>query len=307
MLEDFYYGIAHPANGPNDLALPLHPDCGASLRAQCPECHETCHTNVALMDHLKQHVIGANGKAPTAVQCRYCLQHFDSAGDRERHQYAQHPRMTRERVSGFACLICEQRFGGNAALTAHMQRTHVQGELPYRCGGCAFASSSLRRTVDHFYADHAGSAALQCPLCMQCWTVRSAPADGATGGGQLLAGNVAAYLRHLRQHVHAQQDQMETTGRRSQSLKCSRCQLAFLTPGDAKLHQYAHVTHVRHVNETLCIAQTKIARPKAKYNYVTNNATLLPGASYAGLTMVVENGCVCLECDADFEERSHFP
>lgn len=308
-LEDFYYGIVHPETGPNDMAQPLHADC--PLVAQCPQCHETFHTNVALMDHLKRHA-GQSATAADDAQlesdddehvCRYCLQMFGTTALLERHHANQHAMQT-QRAGGALCLICELRTPHAGKLAAHMQKTHVAGEMPYRCGGCAYASSSLRSTVDHFYAEHAGSAALQCPMCMQCWAVRSTP--GA--GGRTLPANVVAYLEHLRQHV---QPLTATTGGDSVlpvangRLKCSRCTLTFFTAGAAKMHQYAHVGQARRVNAALCSGLTKISKPKSKYNYVSNS--LLVTDRYDTVSMVVENGLMCLECDTDLEERSHFP
>lgn len=300
----YYYGIVNPNNGPNDMALPLHAGC--TLGAQCPQCHETFHSNISLMDHLKHHVSNTdtNVHELTGHQCRYCLLPFQTPDLLERHLAAQHPTTTRNGTQGFACLICDVRMPNTLKLSAHMQKTHVGGEMPYRCGGCSYASSSLRSSVDHFYAEHAGSAALQCPLCMQCWTVRSSPGPS----GRLLAGNVAAYLEHLRQHLRPASGETaltSTIGRPPAGLKCSRCTLSFFTAGAAKMHQYAHVGQTRRVNEALCPGQTKIAKPKPKYNYVTNN--VLVTERFDTITMVVENGLVCLECDADFEERSHFP
>jgi hypothetical protein len=48
-----------------------------------------------------------------------------------------------------------------------MQRVHGQLELPFKCCGCDYKSSSLRLTVDHFYEKHAESGLLQCPFCLK--------------------------------------------------------------------------------------------------------------------------------------------
>lgn len=306
-LEAYYYGIMDSEAGPNDSGRPVD-----QFRAQCPDCHETCHSNVALMDHLKSHaadVPPADDAAedadsvltPATFQCRYCLQKLSSQQQLVRHM-SSHPLKTRtDGITGFACLICEIRLPSTVQLTVHMQKVHVTFDLPYRCGCCGYGSSALRTTVDHFYTEHAATAALQCPFCMQIFCA-------ADSTGQPLAVGMTEYVRHLRDHQRDQHagDASATTTTTTTVHKCNRCALSFLSRGEARLHQsYAHSSQNKRVNQALCRSATRIAKPKYKYNYAPSNVQLV--SRYEGVEMAVENGHICLECDSDFEAKSHFP
>lgn len=238
------------------------------------------------MDHLKRHANPSTARS-TVSQCRYCLTNWESPQALESHMRA-HPLKTRvEKSTGFSCLICELRLPGVAALTAHMQKTHVSFDLPYRCGCCVHASSSLRHTVDHFYNEHAGAATLQCPFCMHIYVAQDEH-------DVPLPVNIAAYLEHLREHV------------RPSGTRCSRCALQFVHRGAARMHQtYGHCSQNKRVNAVLCRGATRIAKPKYKYNYAMALVKMV--SRYDTVSMEVPNGRLCLECDADFEERSHFP
>lgn len=149
---------------------------------QCVLCQEYKESNVDMMNHLKQH---ANPTDDSSLQCIYCLENWADNDKLSRHLILAHPIETKSHA-GVECLLCEvcdwlhrfvHRFingfsfqshvSSNTVLANHMQKLHVQAELPYRCGCCNFASSSLRITVDHFYSDHADSGALQCSFCLQ--------------------------------------------------------------------------------------------------------------------------------------------
>lgn len=140
------------------------------------------------MEHMKRHVkLGDDQMTGSIVQCEYCLETFADTNQLKKHATLRHPLSTRS--NGFSCIICEVwsalrcfpmnrvsfihdqlqqlRFSSNTVLANHMRRTHVVLDLPYRCGSCSHASSSLRHTIDHFYTDHAKSGTLQCPLCLQ--------------------------------------------------------------------------------------------------------------------------------------------
>lgn len=287
-LEAYYYGIVEYNGEPNDSGRPVR----EQFRAQCPLCHETFYSNVSLMDHLKRH---ANPPAVsftgTVSQCRYCLQNWETPQDLERHLWS-HPLKTRnEKLSGFACLICEVRLSGNAQLAAHMQKHHVSFDLPYRCACCTHASSALRCSVDHFYTEHASAASMQCPFCMQIYVAQDE-------NDQPLPVNIAAYLEHLVEHMRPSGNCV--------NIRCNRCTLSFQNRGVAKMHQnYAHCSQNKRVNAALCRSMTKIAKPKYKYNHAGPLVNMV--SRLDKLTMEVSNGLMCLECDADFEEKSHFP
>lgn len=73
----------------------------------------------------------------------------------------------------YTSAVPQDRCNTSTLLASHMQRTHVVMDLPYRCGCCSHASSSLRHTINHFYTAHAKSGMLQCPFCLQVLNVRA--------------------------------------------------------------------------------------------------------------------------------------
>lgn len=50
----------------------------------------------------------------------------------------------------YMCHICEIKFSCRNLLVYHLQKTHLEKEMPYECGVCFFRTSVYRFFVDHF-------------------------------------------------------------------------------------------------------------------------------------------------------------
>lgn len=176
-------------------------------------------------------------------------------------------------------------------LSTHLQKTHFPVELPYKCGGCDYSSSSHRVTIDHYYEKHSLSGILQCPFCLKIFTA-------ANGNGEIIE-NVKTFLDHLKRHLN-----------KSQSKKCNRCSLWFMQKGMLKTHQL--LDHVSQSNKkrflkSLCSNKTNIAKPKPKSASGQKDALPFTIIDFynKSLKIVLDDGKMCLECGSDFDENNH--
>uniref|UniRef100_A0A182PR76 C2H2-type domain-containing protein n=1 Tax=Anopheles epiroticus TaxID=199890 RepID=A0A182PR76_9DIPT len=290
-LESHYYGCIGGLDL-KDSALPC-PD----FAVPCPECPAlTFRSNIDLLNHLLEHANPAapsNSEGEDTVQCETCLEHVS---DKEvyKHKVLNHPQETKSVLGKtYSCLICEQRFSTVAVLDAHMQKSHLPLEMPYRCAGCDFQCSVLRTTIEHFYEHHKGTALLQCPFCLQmCCAYRMK--------GKLsspLMKNVQMFLAHLGKHKMI-------------SKRCSKCALSFLSKAESKFHYiFSHVPNrsdgtVKSVTNSVTI----IPKPKKKVviqTYRLQRSTYRIVKQFNNLSLSMKSGCICCECGKDFDEFYH--
>ncbi|XP_055539960.1 uncharacterized protein LOC129726840 [Wyeomyia smithii] len=282
-LESYYYGQLEPLAGSETVKEGAEP---AAFSVTCPECPTTFRNNVDFQDHLFRHANPASGDH---IQCRYCLENWGTEEALKKHTVLIHSLETKNSVaSTYNCLICEQRFGTTQMLTAHLQKNHLQMELPYKCAGCDYRSSSHHLTIDHFYKKHNSSGLIQCPFCLKMTLVCNA--DGP------IAENVTDFMKHMKAHFN-----------KTLAKKCSKCALNFITRGALKVHGlFAHViTKPSPSIKPITKSVTSIPKPKHKavvQKELTTFKTLEP---YGGVTLNMACGKICLECDSDFDEDNH--
>lgn len=128
-----------------------------------------------------------------------------------------------------------------------MSKLHRSAELPFHCGCCDYKSSSLRRTIDHFYNDHTASGTLMCPYCLRTTVV--------VANNTQLTANITDYLEHLKAHFS-----QENGGTR-----CQRCALSFIHKGASKVHQMFDHNSAKALQSSLrecCKNSVSIAKPK---------------------------------------------
>lgn len=284
-LEGYYYGIHVPRESD------AKKDCCEDLvfEAKCPECELTFVTNTELQDHLFDHVVPTAGQTQKKYQCRYCFERYRDHDHLMKHIMDAH---SIEVVRGITCydLICEVKFTNVQKLAAHMLRAHYPSELPYRCGCCKFACSSRRMTLDHFYEEHAKSATLMCPMCLQIFVCANR-VDGT------LAQNVNAFLLHLKEHRSAKKTRA-----------CSRCSLQFMCMGKLRAHLLLdHGSGFAHTNQLQPISKstTSILKPTTKLPPSRLSTIVRVVESAEKLTLDVPNGRMCLECGQDFDQNNH--
>uniref|UniRef100_A0A182NQZ6 C2H2-type domain-containing protein n=1 Tax=Anopheles dirus TaxID=7168 RepID=A0A182NQZ6_9DIPT len=294
-LEAYYYGCTGGGEV-KESALP----CSDFLVA-CPECPGMIlRSNLHLLDHLLWH---ANPPPPEyavrPTQCRTCLEYVPDRASLKDHRTCVHPM---ESKSTFAktcnCLICEQRFSTLAVLSVHMQKSHHQLEMPYRCAGCNFRSSILHTVVEHFYEKHKGSGLLQCPFCLKMVCVYRDVPDTVTNSDQsgALVKNVAHFLSHLRRHMD-----------KTSAKRCNKCALSFFTKGEHKFHTtFDHVAN-RAEPSVLAIVEpsVQIERPKKKVTIQKDSTMYRIIKPWNKVILNTQNGCICLECGNDFEQFNH--
>uniref|UniRef100_A0A182QIB5 C2H2-type domain-containing protein n=1 Tax=Anopheles farauti TaxID=69004 RepID=A0A182QIB5_9DIPT len=285
-LETYYYGCA----GGKDLkesALPC-PD----FAVPCPECSGMIlRSNLHLLDHLLWH---ANPPPPEfavrPTQCRMCLEYVPDKAELKLHVENAHPKESKNTFSKTCnCLICEQRFSTLAVLTVHMQKSHHQLEMPYRCVGCDFRSSILHTTIEHFYQQHKGTSLLQCPFCLKM-------ACAYRNDSTALVQNVANFLNHLRSHMD-----------KTSSKRCNKCALSFFTKGEHKFHTiYNHFANrADSTVKEIVKPAVHIEKPKKKVNIQKDATMFRVIKSWSKVVLNMQNGCICLECGNDFDQFNH--
>ncbi|XP_058446535.1 uncharacterized protein LOC131427400 [Malaya genurostris] len=280
-LESYYYGQLDTVD--TEVKEGAEP---ADFNVTCPECPTTFRNNVDFQDHLFRH---ANPIQDGQVQCRYCLENWGTEDALKKHTILIHSLETKNSVaSTFNCLICEQRFGTTQMLASHLQKNHLQMELPYKCAGCDYKSSSHHLTIDHFYQKHNQSGLIQCPFCLKMTLVCNS--DGP------IAENVSDFMKHLKAHFN-----------KTLAKKCTKCALSFITRGALKVHGlFAHVVTKSFTSiKPITKSSTNIPKPKFKAVVQKELTTFKTIESYGSLTLNMACGKVCLECDNDFDEDNH--
>ena len=146
-------------------------------------------------------------------------------------------------------------------LASHLQKLHLQAEMPYKCAGCDYKSSSHHLTINHFYKKHNTSGLIQCPFCLKMTLVCNA--DGP------IAENVTDFMKHLKAHFN-----------KTNAKKCPKCALQFLTRGALKVHGlFAHVPAKGSGIKPITKSSTNISKPKVghhhwKFRYGVNTVSL---------------------------------
>ncbi|XP_058058108.1 uncharacterized protein LOC131209131 [Anopheles bellator] len=290
-LESYYYGCTGVNSAVKECALPRK-----GLRLGCPECPElSFDNNVDLLDHFLRHAheppeVPEEGDL---LQCRYCLQYMSSLEALTKHNSVAHPLETKCAFGKMLnCLICETSFSTASVLVGHMAKWHRSLEMPYRCAGCDFRSSSRRITIDHLYERHNRSTLLQCPFCQKM--VSPTHANGPEALEKVLRG----FLHHLRQH-----------SKKTISKRCHKCALSFLSKGEHKFHSiFDHVSSSCEPTDVQALptdSQTKIRRPKKKAIVLKELCTYRVAKAYSALELNMECGSICLECGNDFDSFNH--
>lgn len=112
----------------------------------------------------------------------------------------------------------------------------------------------------------------------------------------MIANNIREYLEHLKLHMD-----------KEQCKKCPRCVLSFTQKGTLKVHaMHAHTSQNQRNRSyvPMCKSSTKIIKPKYRSGTLKENINFVE--KYPNLELYVDNGYLCLECDTDYEEKSHF-
>ncbi|XP_050086061.1 uncharacterized protein LOC126571527 [Anopheles aquasalis] len=293
-LELYYYGIVGGEDNsePQDYQLPKK-----RFNVACPECPAGIFftSNVELLDHLLRHAKKPleREESETVVQCRCCLVYVEDMDALEKHNHLYHPSETKEAtVKTLSCLICNNHFRSIATLAEHMQKNHLPLEMPYRCAGCTFRSSSQRLVIEHFYKAHRNTVLLQCPFCLKLTSAYRA--DGPDRLAQVLHD----FLAHLRKHC----------AKNGGSNRCHKCSLSFFTRGEHKFHcifDHRAATCDRADVRPMTSAFNNIAKPKKKTPLQKDHSTYRLIASYGNLVFNMECGNICLECKHDFDQFNH--
>lgn len=285
-MEAHYYGVYNP---PADEP-PLDSCEEVAFEVKCPECVRTFVTNLELQDHVFEHAVKAQHK----YQCRYCLEKFAENELLTKHIMTAHPIEVQPPSSGSSTyyydLLCEAKFASLGALSIHMGK-HLATELPFKCGACSYLASSRRLVIDHFYEEHARTAILQCPHCLQIFLCANRD-EGA------LTDNVLAFVQHV--HIHLQKHRTK---------KCNRCSMSFTQKGVLKQHQiFAHGSRYMLRNDLQPIGKgnTQIPRPRTRASMgtqLTTHCRIIEPLNEMRLD--VPNGRLCLECGQDFDQDGH--
>ncbi|XP_049536270.1 uncharacterized protein LOC125951457 isoform X1 [Anopheles darlingi] len=291
-LESYYYGIVGGADAsePKDNQLPKK-----RFNVACPECPAGTFfkSNVELLDHFLRHAKEPSEQegSEAVVQCRCCLEYVENMEALEIHNQLHHPSETKE-ANTLSCLICSNHFRSLATLTEHMQKFHLPLEMPYRCAGCTYRSSSQRLAIEHFYNAHRNTLLLQCPFCLKMVTAYRAD------GPERLAQVLLDFLAHLRQHCS------KSVG----SKRCHKCALSFFTKGEHKFHSiFDHVSVSCDPADVQLMTSSfnSIVKPKKKASLRKENSTYRLIAGYGDLVFNMECGNICLECKHDFDDFNH--
>ncbi|XP_022189555.2 uncharacterized protein LOC111048017 [Nilaparvata lugens] len=157
----------------------------------CPICSLVVTDNINMMKHIFIHAVLKDETCLVAEEieefCRYCL--FTSKGN-----MGNHVSCNAKPISPLTCLICLASFEREIDLFSHMRLIHVQTEMPYSCKVCGFRTSEYRYIIDHFYLVHRGDKYVQCPFCLQAYSIISA--------GKVLDMNVCFHFyKHIKQHL----------------------------------------------------------------------------------------------------------
>ncbi|XP_052865356.1 uncharacterized protein LOC128271763 [Anopheles cruzii] len=291
-LESYYYGCTGVDSALKECAIPSE-----GLHLGCPECPElSFDNNVDLLDHFLRHAHDPpEGSQEGALQCRYCLQYLGDQEALTKHHSVAHPLDTKCAYGKtLNCLICESSFSTAAVLAGHMAKWHRSLEMPYRCAGCDFRSSSRRVTIDHFYARHQRTTLLQCPWCQ-----KMVSATAAANGPEALGKVLRDFLHHLGRHSS-----------KTVSKRCHKCALSFLSKGEHKFHSiFDHVSSSCEPTDVQPLpttdSQTKIRRPKKKAIVLKELCTYRVVKAYSALELNMECGSVCLECGNDYDSFNH--
>ncbi|XP_013182872.2 uncharacterized protein LOC106129002 [Amyelois transitella] len=252
-----------------------------AIAVECPICHTELSNNIALMEHVFEHVAGGGA-------CACCLARPD--GELRAHLALRHPLDTKSpEIFTYACLICEVRFAAVLTLAAHMQKAHAPLELPYVCAAprCAYRASSHRAALDHFRRAHATAGCAQCPRCLKVIPIYA--------DGHELASNVALFIDHLKLHLD-----------KDLEVRCNRCVLKFVHLGQMKEHQVRDHNTVEDA-KPLCSEEHLVTKPKTKARPPVKDTTSHAiNDTYEGLTLVLPDGLVCRECDSPLDSDKHF-
>lgn len=114
---------------------------------------------------------------------------------------------------------------------------------------------------------------------------------------QVVANSIVEYLNHMKMHMDP-----------NESKKCPRCTLSFVQKAQMKVHaMYAHASQNARSKSffEMCKNSTKIMKPKYRAGAQKEQITFL--TRYPYLNLIIDNGRLCLECNTDFEEKSHIP
>ena len=174
--------------------------------------------NLEFMKHLHLHVEKDRDEAIDMVdlsQCRYCYRDFDSEEKANSHVDLEHLKAGQE----FVCQICTTCYPAKNHLIHHMLKVHMKNEMPYKCRVCGYRTSLHRDMVEHFHMNHDRTDKLQCPQCLQTFSLYSDKGYNSTTSD--------CFLKHLQRHEDI---------RKKQNLHCKKCSLKFLDERQVKSH-----------------------------------------------------------------------
>lgn len=113
-----------------------------------------CQTEPQLIVDLKK-----------VCQCNYCFLGFNNNNALKVHLEEVHFVIHNKVEHDYDCQICEEKFEDRVNLVYHMQKTHVEMELPYECGVCKFRTSFYKQFIDHFSQVSLASDLLRLYCC----------------------------------------------------------------------------------------------------------------------------------------------
>lgn len=227
-------------------------------------------------------------------------------------------------VRDVVCLICHEKFGNHRQLELHLENTHAPCEMPYRCRVCNYLTSAHSQLVDHFYQQHASSAFLLCPLCLDTFSILGDNAAKHMDTGHL------QYLAHLKAHLGVPS---------SARHRCQRCILTFLQFEQLRLHgRTDHVSMVANAaarpftftvikppmirqvaspkqisSPPIPVPSTSSSKPKASAKEIKDLLLEVPNSTVArrfpGLSVSDESSVSvssCFECKNSLRAKGHF-
>jgi hypothetical protein len=72
-----------------------------------------------------------------------------------------------KQLGEYKCRICELQHSKLGELVAHLNHTHSNEEMPYRCDACGFRTSFYADAIYHIKKEHKSTLRHFCPYCLK--------------------------------------------------------------------------------------------------------------------------------------------
>ena len=103
---------------------------------------DTCGLQYQTIYGLKKHINKEHKEVPTVYVCKTCGMEFLSPQDRQRHLFQDHNRHTISKRQ-IKCYFCPDLFATNGERNKHLESTHADVSLKYKCELCPRSSKAV--------------------------------------------------------------------------------------------------------------------------------------------------------------------